>query len=142
MQRETPFDEVANPYVCDSWPFEPNVLAKRTPQESAMPTFEEETEEEVREAERGLRTLMCTEHPMATGKNLFKLNIKKIIKLSMVLPWCCHVFYHCFIMFLSWFCLYLATMVPSRSFSWRRTNPFRSALRPADEDDPVTARSM
>ena len=24
----------------DSWPFEPNVLAKRTPQESSMPTFE------------------------------------------------------------------------------------------------------
>lgn len=47
---------VANPYVCDSWPFEPNVLAKRTPQESSMPTFEEETEEEVREADRGLRT--------------------------------------------------------------------------------------
>ena len=56
---ERPFKgvfEVANPYVCDSWPFEPNVLAKRTPQESAMPTFEEETEEELREAERGLRS--------------------------------------------------------------------------------------
>ncbi len=25
----------------DSWPFEPNVLAKRTPQESSMPTFED-----------------------------------------------------------------------------------------------------
>ncbi|CAK9101757.1 unnamed protein product [Durusdinium trenchii] len=47
---------VANPYVCDSWPFEPNVLAKRTPQESSMPTFEEETEEELKEAELGLRT--------------------------------------------------------------------------------------
>jgi len=47
---------VANPYVCDSWPFEPNVLAKRTPQESSMPSFEEETEEELREADRGLRT--------------------------------------------------------------------------------------
>ncbi|CAE7534595.1 FRQ1 [Symbiodinium sp. CCMP2592] len=47
---------VANPYVCDSWPFEPNVLAKRTPQESAMPAFEEETEEDLREAERGFRT--------------------------------------------------------------------------------------
>ncbi|CAJ1384418.1 unnamed protein product [Effrenium voratum] len=47
---------VANPYVCDSWPFEPNVLAKRTPQESSMPTFEEETEDDLKEAERGFRT--------------------------------------------------------------------------------------
>ena len=69
-----------------------------------MPTFEEETEEEVREAERGLRTLMCTEHPMATGKNLFKLNIKKdhqaIHGFAMVLPCILPLFYHVFVMVL------------------------------------------
>eukprot|EP00746_Dinoflagellata_sp_MGD_P000106 gnl/MRDRNA2_/MRDRNA2_100188_c0_seq1.p1 gnl/MRDRNA2_/MRDRNA2_100188_c0~~gnl/MRDRNA2_/MRDRNA2_100188_c0_seq1.p1 ORF type:complete len:579 (+),score=131.57 gnl/MRDRNA2_/MRDRNA2_100188_c0_seq1:91-1737(+) len=36
----------ANPYVCDSWPFEPNVLAKRTPQEPTMQPLEEDPEAE------------------------------------------------------------------------------------------------
>eukprot|EP00929_Paragymnodinium_shiwhaense_P114053 TRINITY_DN82373_c0_g1_i1.p1 TRINITY_DN82373_c0_g1~~TRINITY_DN82373_c0_g1_i1.p1 ORF type:complete len:612 (+),score=212.27 TRINITY_DN82373_c0_g1_i1:158-1993(+) len=27
---------IANPYVCDSWPFEPNVLARRTPSEASF----------------------------------------------------------------------------------------------------------
>eukprot|EP00930_Biecheleria_cincta_P104960 TRINITY_DN9744_c0_g1_i1.p1 TRINITY_DN9744_c0_g1~~TRINITY_DN9744_c0_g1_i1.p1 ORF type:complete len:384 (-),score=82.11 TRINITY_DN9744_c0_g1_i1:51-1202(-) len=40
---------VANPYVCDSWPFEPNVLARRGPQEGSMPPFTEETEEDLEE---------------------------------------------------------------------------------------------
>jgi len=40
---------VANPYVCDSWPFEPNVLARRGPQEGTMPPFTEETEEDLEE---------------------------------------------------------------------------------------------
>jgi len=40
---------VANPYVCDSWPFEPNVLARRGPQEGTMPSFTEETEEDLEE---------------------------------------------------------------------------------------------
>lgn len=35
----------ANPYLCDSWPFEPNVLAKRSPQEPAMAPLEEDQEE-------------------------------------------------------------------------------------------------
>lgn len=42
---------VANPYVCDSWPFEPNVLARRCPQDPPMVPFSEETEEELAEAE-------------------------------------------------------------------------------------------
>ncbi|CAK0893224.1 unnamed protein product [Prorocentrum cordatum] len=42
---------VANPYVVDSWPFEPNVLARRTMQEApTMQPFKEETEEDLREA--------------------------------------------------------------------------------------------
>jgi len=43
----------ANPYVCDSWPFEPNVLAKRTPQEPTMQPLEEdpEAEDEVSDSE-------------------------------------------------------------------------------------------
>lgn len=37
---------VANPYLCDSWPFEPNVLARRGPQEPFMPPCEEEEDED------------------------------------------------------------------------------------------------
>jgi len=40
---------VANPYVCDSWPFEPNVLSKRGPTEAFMQPFKEETEEDLEE---------------------------------------------------------------------------------------------
>eukprot|EP00933_Yihiella_yeosuensis_P061200 TRINITY_DN64007_c0_g1_i1.p1 TRINITY_DN64007_c0_g1~~TRINITY_DN64007_c0_g1_i1.p1 ORF type:complete len:374 (-),score=86.71 TRINITY_DN64007_c0_g1_i1:165-1286(-) len=40
---------IANPYVCDSWPFEPNVLARRCSQEGTMPVFQEETEEDLEE---------------------------------------------------------------------------------------------
>lgn len=36
----------ANPYVCDSWPFEPNVLAKRTPQDPIMQPLEEDPQAE------------------------------------------------------------------------------------------------
>jgi hypothetical protein len=36
----------ANPYVCDSWPFEPNVLARRTPQEPMMQPLEEDPDAE------------------------------------------------------------------------------------------------
>lgn len=46
---------VANPYVCDSWPFEPNVLARRGPQEGSMPPFKEETEEDLEEENRRFR---------------------------------------------------------------------------------------
>lgn len=43
---------VANPYVTDSWPFEPNVLARRAPQEGSMDPFEEETPEDLDERPR------------------------------------------------------------------------------------------
>jgi len=46
--------DIANPYACDSWPFEPNVLARRAPQDSTMQPFAEETEEEVEEARTGI----------------------------------------------------------------------------------------
>eukprot|EP00812_Abedinium_dasypus_P013795 NODE_729_length_1389_cov_456.148426.p1 GENE.NODE_729_length_1389_cov_456.148426~~NODE_729_length_1389_cov_456.148426.p1 ORF type:complete len:387 (+),score=96.06 NODE_729_length_1389_cov_456.148426:48-1163(+) len=36
---------IANPYVCDSWPFEPNVLATRRGAEATMETFDEETDD-------------------------------------------------------------------------------------------------
>lgn len=36
----------ANPYVCDSWPFEPNTLARRTPQEPSMAPLEEDQDQE------------------------------------------------------------------------------------------------
>mmetsp|Transcript_96626 Transcript_96626/g.207324 ORF Transcript_96626/g.207324 Transcript_96626/m.207324 type:complete len:387 (-) Transcript_96626:97-1257(-) len=38
---------VANPYVCDSWPFEPNVMASRCPKEAYMQPFVEETQEDL-----------------------------------------------------------------------------------------------
>lgn len=40
---------IANPYVVDSWPFEPNVLARRSPQEGALPGFTEETAREMQD---------------------------------------------------------------------------------------------
>jgi len=40
----------ANPYVCDSWPFKPNVLSQRAPQEAPMQPFAEETEEDLEDA--------------------------------------------------------------------------------------------
>ena len=60
----------------DSWPFEPNVLAKRTPQESSMPTFEVGLggvqggggREEVFLAEMILTKKKC-EHRDCNGKN-------------------------------------------------------------------------
>lgn len=42
---------IANPYVCDSWPFEPNFLARRTPQEMLMAPCAEETEDDILEEE-------------------------------------------------------------------------------------------
>lgn len=46
---------IANPYTVDSWPFEPNVLAKRAPQEPSMQPFAEETLEDILEEQRGFR---------------------------------------------------------------------------------------
>jgi len=46
-EQATSFDVgtyIANPYVCDTWPFEPNVLAQRTSMEAPLPKFREETE--------------------------------------------------------------------------------------------------
>eukprot|EP00418_Pyrodinium_bahamense_P067320 CAMPEP_0179082098 /NCGR_PEP_ID=MMETSP0796-20121207/37002_1 /TAXON_ID=73915 /ORGANISM="Pyrodinium bahamense, Strain pbaha01" /LENGTH=394 /DNA_ID=CAMNT_0020779493 /DNA_START=51 /DNA_END=1235 /DNA_ORIENTATION=+ len=45
---------VANPYVVDSWPFEPNVLASRAPKEASMHPCAEETEEDLEEERRRL----------------------------------------------------------------------------------------
>eukprot|EP00927_Polykrikos_kofoidii_P053646 TRINITY_DN48236_c0_g1_i1.p1 TRINITY_DN48236_c0_g1~~TRINITY_DN48236_c0_g1_i1.p1 ORF type:complete len:436 (+),score=97.15 TRINITY_DN48236_c0_g1_i1:175-1308(+) len=42
---------VANPYVVDSWPFEPNVLARKTNHEVPMPPYAEETKEDLEEEE-------------------------------------------------------------------------------------------
>eukprot|EP00425_Heterocapsa_triquetra_P020169 CAMPEP_0195151786 /NCGR_PEP_ID=MMETSP0448-20130528/181194_1 /TAXON_ID=66468 /ORGANISM="Heterocapsa triquestra, Strain CCMP 448" /LENGTH=467 /DNA_ID=CAMNT_0040190505 /DNA_START=24 /DNA_END=1425 /DNA_ORIENTATION=- len=44
---------VANPYVVDSWPFEPNVLARRAPQEASMEAFAEETPEDLDDGRGG-----------------------------------------------------------------------------------------
>lgn len=44
----------ANPYVCDSWPFEPNVLASRTSKEATMPLCLEETSEDLEEEHKRL----------------------------------------------------------------------------------------
>merc|ERR1712060_733776 len=38
---------IANPYVCDSWPFEPNVMASRCPKEAYLQPFVEETKEDL-----------------------------------------------------------------------------------------------
>mmetsp|Transcript_13076 Transcript_13076/g.30662 ORF Transcript_13076/g.30662 Transcript_13076/m.30662 type:complete len:383 (+) Transcript_13076:82-1230(+) len=45
---------IANPYIVDSWPFEPNVLANRSPKEAAMQPCSEETEEDLEEERRRL----------------------------------------------------------------------------------------
>jgi len=45
---------IANPYVCDSWPFEPNVLASRTLKEATMQVCIEETDEDLEEEPRRL----------------------------------------------------------------------------------------
>jgi hypothetical protein len=45
---------IANPYVCDSWPFEPNVLASRTSKEATMQMCVEETPEDMEEERRRL----------------------------------------------------------------------------------------
>merc|ERR1712137_844726 len=50
---------IANPYEVDSWPFEPNVLARRTPKEAPMgdaASVAEETLEDLMEAQRPSRT--------------------------------------------------------------------------------------
>lgn len=47
---------VANPYEVDSWPFEPNVLARRCPKECPMDNVTEETLEDLMEAQRPGRT--------------------------------------------------------------------------------------
>jgi len=46
----------ANPYEVDSWPFEPNVLARRYPKECPMDGVPEETLEELMESQRPGRT--------------------------------------------------------------------------------------
>lgn len=48
--------QFANPYEVDSWPFEPNVLARRTSKECPMDEMAEETLEELMEAQRPGRT--------------------------------------------------------------------------------------
>mmetsp|Transcript_108109 Transcript_108109/g.187617 ORF Transcript_108109/g.187617 Transcript_108109/m.187617 type:complete len:826 (-) Transcript_108109:84-2561(-) len=54
---------IANPYVVDSWPFEPNVMAKRTCQDPPMGVLgpmagvKEETEEDLRAEQRRLPNL-------------------------------------------------------------------------------------
>jgi len=45
---------IANPYVCDSWPFEPNVLASRTSKEATMQACIEETPEDFEEERKRL----------------------------------------------------------------------------------------
>jgi len=47
---------IANPYEVDSWPFEPNVLARRSPKECPMDNVPEETLEDLLEAQRPGRT--------------------------------------------------------------------------------------
>lgn len=56
---------IANPYECDSWPFEPNVLARRCPKECPMDNVAEETLEDLLEAQRPGRT-----NPFRGGLNL------------------------------------------------------------------------
>lgn len=43
---------IANPYVCDSWPFEPNVLARRTFTTAPLSPFTEETPEDLEDEPR------------------------------------------------------------------------------------------
>jgi len=45
---------IANPYVVDSWPFEPNVLAARTPKEATLKPCAEETDAQLEEERRRL----------------------------------------------------------------------------------------
>jgi hypothetical protein len=47
---------IANPYEVDSWPFEPNVLARRCSQECPMDQVQEETLEDLVDAQRPGRT--------------------------------------------------------------------------------------
>lgn len=61
---------IANPYEVDSWPFEPNVLARRTPKECPMDNVVEETLEDLLEAQRPGRTNPFTGH----GLNLRSLH--------------------------------------------------------------------
>jgi len=44
----------ANPYICDSWPFEPNVLAQRMSKENPLHMCVEETPEDLEEERRRL----------------------------------------------------------------------------------------
>jgi len=60
---------VANPYEVDSWPFEPNVLARRCPKECPMDNVTEETFEDLMEAQRPGRT-----NPFRGGLNLHSMN--------------------------------------------------------------------
>lgn len=61
---------VANPYEVDSWPFEPNVLARRCfSQECPMDFLKEETLEDLMEAQKPGRT-----NPFRNGLNLRSLN--------------------------------------------------------------------
>jgi hypothetical protein len=66
----------ANPYVCDSWPFEPNVLSKRTHQEPTMQPLEEdpEAEDEVSESEEEEEEFACmSPSKKASGTPGFRL---------------------------------------------------------------------
>lgn len=60
---------IANPYEVDSWPFEPNVLARRCPKECPMDNVAEETWEDLLEAQRPARA-----NPFSSGLNLRNLN--------------------------------------------------------------------
>merc|ERR1711957_261782 len=54
----------ANPYVCDSWPFEPNVLANRTfKQEGTMEPCKEETKEDMENEKMRLPNLRALPMP-------------------------------------------------------------------------------
>lgn len=58
---------VANPYVVDSWPFEPNVLARRTfQQDPPMEPFREETPQDLLNEERRLPKFVPNLH-LPTG---------------------------------------------------------------------------
>lgn len=58
---------IANPYVCDSWPFEPNVLARRCFQEAPMSPFSEETPEDLEDLEEERESLR---YPFRSGMQL------------------------------------------------------------------------
>lgn len=48
---------IANPYIVDSWPFEPNVLAQRSSKEASLKACIEETEEDLEKERRRLPNL-------------------------------------------------------------------------------------